>query len=132
MNISEPSAPYTESVMAGRPPTKEATDLGKRLAAARQARGLTQEQLAEIVGVSRKMIDYYERRATNIQAAALKRLAEALHVTADELLGIQPPRQKPGPKSKLRQQVEQLEQLPRSEQQFVSKLLDSVLQKAAT
>ncbi len=131
MNTLHQDPSYTGDVMAGRPPSKEATGFGKRIAAARQACGLTQQQLADRVGVSRKMIDYYERRAVNIQTEALKKLAEALRVSADELLGIETPKQKPGRRSKLRQQIEQAERLPRGEQQFISKLLDSVLQKAS-
>jgi DNA-binding XRE family transcriptional regulator len=57
--------PYNADVMADRPPTKEAPIFGQRLAALRRAKGLSQTQLAELLDITRKMIDYYERRAGN-------------------------------------------------------------------
>ena len=108
----------------GRPPSKEAPGFGRRVAAARKEHGLTQSQLAAALGVSQKMIDYYERRATNVTAEVVTKLAQTLKVSADELLGIKPQREKPGPKSTLRRQVEQIERLPKAKQKAISEILD--------
>ena len=124
--IHESSA-YTLDAMAGRPPTKEATDFGKRVAAARQQRGLTQRELADRIGVSLRMMEYYERRAQNVKSDVIKQLAAALNVSADDLLGIDTPKNKPGRKSKLTRQIEQVEELPRSRQHFVAQVLDQLL-----
>ncbi|MFO7899034.1 MAG: helix-turn-helix transcriptional regulator, partial [Planctomycetota bacterium] len=70
--------------MKGRPPSKEATDFGRRVAAARRESGLTQRELADRLGVSQKMVDYYERRAENVTANVVCRLSEILAVSADE------------------------------------------------
>jgi len=118
---------YSGDVMAGRPPTKEATDFGKRVAAARQKRGLTQRELAEHIGVSLRMMEYYERRADNVKSDVIKALAHVLNVSTDELLGVNTPKSKPGPKSKLRKQIDKVEQLPRSRQLFVAQVLDQLL-----
>lgn len=118
---------YSGDVMAGRPPTKEATDFGKRVAAARQQRGLTQRELAERIGVSLRMMEYYERRADNVKSDVIKALAHALNVSTDDLLGVNTPKSKPGPKSKLRKQIDKVEQLPRSRQLFVAQVLDQLL-----
>ena len=40
-------------------------------------------------------------------------------------------KKKRGPKSKLQQQIEQVTQLPRTKQRFVSDMLDTVLQQAS-
>jgi len=45
------------------PTTKEASLFGQRLAADRRSKGLSQCELAERLGVTREMVDYYERRA---------------------------------------------------------------------
>ena len=66
------NACYSMSTMIGRPPEKEAPEFGKRVAAARKEQGLTQTQLATALGTSRKMIDYYERRATNVTTDVVK------------------------------------------------------------
>jgi transcriptional regulator with XRE-family HTH domain len=118
---------YSGDVMAGRPPTKEATDFGKRVAAARQQRGLTQRELADRIGVSLRMMEYYERRADNVKSDVIKALAHALNVSTDDLLGVNTPKSKPGPKSKLRKQIDKVEQLPRSRQLFVAQVLDQLL-----
>ncbi|HEY8458811.1 MAG TPA: helix-turn-helix transcriptional regulator, partial [Blastocatellia bacterium] len=43
-----------------RPTTKEALPFGRRLAALRKSKGLTQKRLAELLGTTQKMVDYYE------------------------------------------------------------------------
>ena len=110
--------------MKGRPPTKKATDFGQRVAAIRKERGLTQKQFSELLCVSHKMVEYYERRASNVTADVVKNIANVLNISADELLGIKSKRSKPGPKSKLRTQIDQIERLPKSKQQAISEILD--------
>ena len=113
--------------MAGRPPTKEAPEFGKRLASIRKEKGLTQQQLADAAEVTQKMVDYYERRAVNVRTDTLVSLSEALDMSVDELLGISAPKNKPGPKSKLENQMQAVAKLPKSQQRFVSQFLDTVL-----
>jgi site-specific DNA-methyltransferase (cytosine-N4-specific) len=59
---------------------------GVRLVALRRAAGLTQEQLATKVDVSRRVIAYYEGETEHPPTTILPRLALVLGVTADELL----------------------------------------------
>lgn len=124
------NACYIVGIMTGRPPTKDATDFGKRVAAARRERGLTQRELAEHLGISQKMVEYYERRASNVTADVVCKLSEVLHVTADELLGTSPQKARPGPKSRLQRQIEQIERLPQSKQNAIVQVLDMALQRA--
>jgi len=55
-----------------------------------------------------------------------------LEVSVAELLGSQPhvTRAKPGPTSQLQRRIEQVKLLPRKEQEFVIKFLDTVLERA--
>ncbi len=121
---------YDVGVMAGRPPIKQATDFGKRVAAARRRRELTQQQLADIIGVNQRMVDYYERRAENVKTEVVVKLAHALEVSADELLGIKPMKRRPGRKSKLHKQLEQLERLPKAQQKSIIQVLEMALKSA--
>jgi len=119
--------------MAGRPPEKEPPIFGKRLADLRRGRGLTQQQLADTLGMTVKGIDYYERRAQNPSLDFARRAAKALNVSVAELLGeggngLQ---RKRGPSPKLQRQLEEIQRLPRSKQKFVSELLDTVLKTTA-
>ena len=122
--------PYNGGEMAGRPPTKEAPPFGRRLAQARKAAGLSQEELAAKLGTTRVNLAYYERKAENPTLEFLNRCAEALKVPASGLIGEADAagRRRPGPKSKLEKQLDAVRGLPRAKQKFVSEFLETVLQ----
>lgn len=63
---------------------------GTRLAGIRKQRGLTQEELGRAVGVSKRVIAYYEAESPYPPIHLTGSLVEALQVTADELLGVKP------------------------------------------
>ena len=62
--------------------------MGKRLAEIRKNQGLTQSELGRRIGLSRRMVVYYETVSDNIPANLLAKSATALKVSADELLGL--------------------------------------------
>ncbi|SMX98385.1 helix-turn-helix domain-containing protein [Brevibacterium linens] len=57
------------------------TSLGEQLRAIRLARGLTQEQLAEELGVSPRYLAGVERAERNMSLATVESLAEQLGLT---------------------------------------------------
>src|SRR5437763_1466762 len=61
-----------------------------RLAELRQQRGLTQAELGTAVGVSQRVIAYYETESEQPPGALLADLAKTLRVSADVLLGLKP------------------------------------------
>lgn len=63
--------------------------LGKRIAAHRKRLGLTQDRLAEILGVTAQAVSKWENDQSCPDIAMLPKLAETFHCTTDELLGIQ-------------------------------------------
>ena len=69
---------------------KETTtiDFGKRLAKFRKAVGLTQQVLGNKVGVSKRVIAYYEGETKYPPAHLIIPLAKALRISTDELLGV--------------------------------------------
>ena len=67
------------------------TNFGSRLTTIRKDRGLTQVQLAEMIGSNQPAISYYEGDG-HPPALVLAELARALDVSADVLLGIEPDR----------------------------------------
>ncbi len=69
---------------------QELSSFGKRLAELHKAAGYTQQQLAEEIGATRRMIAYYESESQHWPANMLVDLAKALNVSADALLGIKP------------------------------------------
>jgi transcriptional regulator with XRE-family HTH domain len=63
-----------------------AVHLNKRIKKVRQAKGWTQEQLAEKIGISQKQVSAYERGTYNPSTEVLLKLAEALDVSLDYLV----------------------------------------------
>lgn len=57
----------------------------------RKARGLTQQQLADMVGVLNVSISNYERGTQMPDILTLKKIANVLGVSTDTLLGLDPP-----------------------------------------
>ena len=64
--------------------------LGKRIAMLRKEKGLTQEQLAEKVGVSAQAVSKWENDVSCPDITLLPLLGDILGVTVDELLGVKP------------------------------------------
>lgn len=60
-----------------------------RLKQYRQAAGLTQKELAELIDVSAMAMSYYARGERDIPTYQLIRIAKVLNVTTDKLLGLQ-------------------------------------------
>jgi transcriptional regulator with XRE-family HTH domain len=110
----------------GRPRPKQAA----RLVALRKAAGLSQAELADACGVSPKSIAYWETSPTPPRSDVLPRLAKALGVRVEELLGERPvePR-RPGPVGKLQRVFEQAGALPRRDQDLVAKFVETLVEQ---
>jgi transcriptional regulator with XRE-family HTH domain len=122
---------YTRSMQRGRKALKEAPLFGKRLSYFRSQKGLTQQELAEAVEVSRDLIGHYERRCENPSLEFIRKAAEALDVTADELIGIRPQSpKKSGPSPRAIQLVNKMADLSKPKQQVILDMLESYLTTA--
>ena len=64
-------------------------DFGTRLKELRNQAGLTQKQLAELVGVTKSVVSFYELRERTPSPEILVKLASVFHVSSDFLLGIE-------------------------------------------
>ena len=62
--------------------------IGERITELRRAAGLSQEQLAELLEVSRQAISKWETGQTQPEADRLPRICAVLGITSDELLGM--------------------------------------------
>jgi transcriptional regulator with XRE-family HTH domain len=102
--------------------------LGVRIAALRKDQGMTQVQLAELLGLSQQMVASYEVGRRRAPVSLLPQIAQTLAVSLEELIGqkdLQPAKRGPAPK--LQQQIERIQQLPRAKQRFVMEMIDTVL-----
>jgi transcriptional regulator with XRE-family HTH domain len=97
---AENPAPTIRAVMARKPRSasekKKDAALGQRLARLRNERGFTQVELAEKLGVAQPIVSDYERGRLRPHPDMLTRLAAALQISADELLGLEQTK-KPAP-----------------------------------
>lgn len=102
---------------------------GDRLKQIRLGRGLTQQELGDAVGVSNRVVAYYESEGAQPPGALLVDLAQALEVSADELLGIEPLREKISAKqARIRKRLQRVEELPASDQRAVLKFVDALVE----
>ncbi len=125
--LSQQSGHYDEAAM-GRPAIVERSAVGSRIAAARVAAGLTQEQLAQKIDVSLPNIAFWERRAPSPRTEMLAKIADALGVSIDDLLGRAQPRKKTGgPVGKVRQVFEEVSKLPRHHQQRIIGVVEALV-----
>jgi transcriptional regulator with XRE-family HTH domain len=106
-------------------------DLGARIAQLRKNQNLTQQQLAELMGMSQQSIASWEVGRLRIAVSMLPGLAKVLGVSTEALIGEEEKPAKRGPTPKLQQQMERISQLPRTKQRFVMEMLDTVLAQAS-
>ena len=110
---------------------KEAVNnFGPRLAQLRKSAGYTQIEFAEAVGISQRMVAYYEAPEAMPPAHLLPNIARVLGVTADALLGTTPIKRpaKVGD-SRLERRIQQIEKLDASDKRQVLQLIDAFIER---
>ncbi len=113
-----------------RTPTQKKADakLGKRLAQIRKDQGFTQVELAEDIGSIQAIISDYERGRLRPHPEMLVKLAKALRVSADEILGISTPKKSEKSLSRrFLRRMRALEALPKRDQDAVLRTIDAFL-----
>ena len=104
------------------------TGFGARLAQLRKDSGYTQQELADEIGATRRVIAYYETESDHPPANLLVNLAKTLNVTTDELLGVKVTQKKAAkPDSRLQRRFQQIEKLPAKERKQLIQLIDTFL-----
>jgi transcriptional regulator with XRE-family HTH domain len=99
-------------------------DFPQRLAAIRKERGLTQQALAERVGIHVSQLRRYEAGGAQPTLDVIRRLAVALSVSADRLVFDTDER---GPSADLRLHMEAIQHLDDDEKAVVRTVIESVL-----
>lgn len=102
----------------------DANDFPQRLAALRKERNLTQQALAEMVGMGITQIKRYEAGTSQPTLDAIRNLATTLRVSADDLLFGRTER---GPDQDLRFQFEAIQNFSPEEKKVVRSVLEGLL-----
>ena len=113
----------------GRPTSQPRSPLGQRIAAAREQAGISQAQLAERLGVTQPTVAYWERKAVNIHSDVLTKIARALNVSTDEVLGTKTPRASAKPVGKARKVFDSVSRLPRRQQEKIVEVVEAMVEK---
>jgi transcriptional regulator with XRE-family HTH domain len=103
-------------------------DLGSRIAQLRKEAGLSQQAVADELGIAQQTLAHYEVGRLRMPASLLPPLAQLFGVRGDDLLGLSSTASgKRGPTPKLQQQMERLHHLPKAKQKVIMEMLDGVL-----
>jgi len=98
----------------------------RRLAAIRKDKKMTQQQMADLIGIHVSQIKRYESGDTQPSLEVLRKIALALNISADLLLFDKEERE---PSGDLKMQFEALEQFNDDEKRIAKELLDSLILK---
>ncbi len=105
--------------------------LGARVAQLRKEEGLSQQAVADEIGIAQQTLAHYELGRLRMPASLLPKLAQLFGVAVDELVGVSSGASKRGPTPKLQQQIEKLSRLPKAKQKTVMEMIEGVLSQAS-
>ena len=122
---------YAGGMQTGRPSTKKRPPFGARLHALREQAGLSQQQIAEALGLTQRAYAYWERNPVALRPEQLLKLGEVLGVGIEELLnGDSRKSRRGGPTGKMRRVFDEVSALPRSRQQRIVTVVEDMLMAA--
>jgi len=119
-------------MQTGRPPKQNRSPFGERLHTLREQMGLSQQQVAEKIGMSHRAYAHWERRPVALRPDQLQSLASALNVSVEDLVGNTASKKRgTGPAGKMRQLFEAASKLPRSQQEKILAILEPFIREHA-
>jgi len=104
-------------------------NLATRLVVLRKEKGLTQQEMADRIGLHVNQVRRYEAGSAQPSLEALKKIAVALSVTID-FLAFGP--EERGPDEELKLQFEAVSHLPAEEKRIIKALLEGMIVKHQT
>jgi len=109
--------------------------VGDRIRQLRKAQGVTQNELGRVVGLSRCMIAYYETQGGSPSAELLVKLANALDVSTDVLVGRQRTSRRAAESKpddvRLWRRLKRVRELPAHDRKTVLKIIDTMADRAS-
>ncbi len=115
-------------------PVTSETTIGERIRKIRLKRGMTQAELGTKLGVSQRMVTYYEVRGVSPAPELLVKLARSLEVSVEELVGHKSSSKatSEGPESiQLWRRLKKVQDLPPQDRKSVLKMIDALAEQAA-
>ncbi|MGD9368236.1 MAG: helix-turn-helix transcriptional regulator [Desulfobacteraceae bacterium] len=101
---------------------------GQRMARIRKAKGYTQIELAQKMDIIQVLISDYECDKLRPYHEMIVRLAKALDISTDELLGVKPVKTKSSKVSlKLQRRMQKIDVLPPAKQKIILQTIDTFI-----
>jgi len=127
--------PITTTEVIGLARTKQSSNddesVGQRLARLRRERGITQAELATMLGLAQPNVSDYERGVLRLNADLILKLTRILKVSSDELLGIKESGKAHATGNRrLARRLDEIDSLPRRDQEALHRTIDAFLRKA--
>jgi transcriptional regulator with XRE-family HTH domain len=119
-----------EALLARKTHLNKEETIGERMARLRRERGITQVELAEMLGIVQPMVSAYENGGLRLHGELIVELTKILDVTADQLLGLKETKNGTPKNGRLLRKLQQLELLPRRDQQALMRTIEAFLQRA--
>lgn len=104
-------------------------DLSRKIIQLRKEKRLTQQSMADAIGIHITQIKRYESGGSQPSIDAIKKIAITFNVTTDSLLFDETER---NPNNDLKLRFEAIAQLPNKEQKILKELLDGMILKYKT
>ncbi|MBD2812687.1 helix-turn-helix domain-containing protein [Xenorhabdus sp. Vera] len=106
--------------------------LGERITLLRKERGITQAELAQKLNVSQQTVQAWEAGRRRIKVSSLPIVAKIFSVLLEDLFGEEPEKvnRKRGPAPKWQQQIEEIDNLPKTKQKMISEMLSALIAQA--
>jgi transcriptional regulator with XRE-family HTH domain len=105
--------------------------IGERLARMRKERGITQQEMAELLSTSQPIVSDYERGELRLHGELIVKIAGILGVSGDELLGLERvSRSSAVSNRRLARRIQQIDQLPKRDQEALLRTIDAFLSKS--
>jgi transcriptional regulator with XRE-family HTH domain len=104
---------------------------GAHLAALRKAAGLSQAELAQLLGQTQQNIAYWERSSRAPRSDVLPKLAQILGVRVEDILHPERPKRvrQSGPVGKAQRIFSEVQKLPRSQQDKILSVVAALLEQ---
>jgi transcriptional regulator with XRE-family HTH domain len=107
---------------------KEIERIGQRLARIRKEAGLTQQEMADSLGISRSSLAEYERGRFHLNDSLLIKISQTMGISSDSLLGLKESKNYEGQISlRFLKRLIEIEKLPETRKKIVLRNLDDAI-----
>jgi transcriptional regulator with XRE-family HTH domain len=109
------------------------SEIGERLRSLREQKRLTQVELAKLLGTHQANVSQIERGLRGVSVQQIVKLARALHISPDGLLGVRKVNggEEPVRNQRLMRRVRKIERLPSDRQDAIIRMIDAFLDSHA-